>query len=108
MKTSEIPSNKDKILEDIHRDENELIENRWPYVSKRGKPATPQPAYLLQVLIHSLQIVNYLLKEAKTRSTVAAELKKQMAHKRLTSSDSQLDPERRAKQKVCYIGCHSI
>ncbi|XP_066494830.1 protein FAM161A [Tiliqua scincoides] len=38
LQTSNIPSKKEKILEDIQMDEEKLKEMRWPYVSSRSKP----------------------------------------------------------------------
>ncbi|XP_061482139.1 protein FAM161A isoform X2 [Rhineura floridana] len=38
LHTSNIPSNKEKILEDIQMDEEKLKETRWPYASSRAKP----------------------------------------------------------------------
>ncbi|NWV07956.1 F161A protein, partial [Ptilonorhynchus violaceus] len=42
LRTSYIPSNKDKILKDIQEDEEKLKETRWPFASPRRKPQTGQ------------------------------------------------------------------
>ncbi|XP_042300983.1 protein FAM161A [Sceloporus undulatus] len=38
LRTANIPSNKEKILEDIQMDEKKLKETRWPYASSRCSP----------------------------------------------------------------------
>ena len=38
LRSSSIPSNLDKVLDDMKKDESQLKENRWPYKNPRAKP----------------------------------------------------------------------
>ncbi|CAH1792580.1 unnamed protein product [Owenia fusiformis] len=57
LRTSQIPSKKDKIYEDMMRDEETLRENRWPYQNPRARPSTSQewsPASMMSTSLDSI------------------------------------------------------
>ena len=54
LRTSRIPSTKQKIYEDIERDEEELRENRWPFQSSRSGLRSSRTGKKSEVLLYKM------------------------------------------------------
>lgn len=90
LRTSQMPSSKEKIFEDMKRDEVELIERRWPFVSRRAKPLSSSPSFAVT-------------SSSEVKTTVATELKKQAARRKTNSTQERhLSKEEVLKRKVTY------
>jgi hypothetical protein len=96
LKTSFIPSKKERVLADMKDDEERLPEYRWPYSSSRAK-----------IPRHEAPLVTH--PDSLHKPTLASNLKAQAAHSRLEQMEQQakreqdLMNEKKERLKVIVI-----
>ncbi|PRP85538.1 hypothetical protein PROFUN_06770 [Planoprotostelium fungivorum] len=89
LKTSKIPSKREKVLMDIHHDAQEGVELRWPYTSTRGKvvhhapPPTHSPRKVESTLAHELKtkVAKMKIKDRETKEKQEKEMTKKQKEK---------------------------
>ncbi len=86
LRTSFIPSKKDKILDDIRKDEEIQYELRWPYKSKRAKVPSTGPVVFSPV-------------NQEHRTTLAAALKAQAAKQMIQHREQQQQTQESQEKK---------
>ncbi|KAL5008569.1 hypothetical protein ScPMuIL_014150 [Solemya velum] len=89
LKTSRIPSNRDKILQDIENDEEILTERRWPYRSTSRRPSI---GYLSSSL-------DSIPTKATTASILRTSLNKERIHHLTKKEHEELEADRKRRIK---------